>query len=133
MQQGYGERGSCTSRPVRHFYAGQVTDDEAMPPHVDDEATDAEDLVSDAEDPGSEVDGQAPAELVVGTVGSPGDGLLAATAAIEHAEGVLADVESALERLESGQYLRCEICGAPLDPATLAAAPTLRRCVVHAS
>jgi hypothetical protein len=114
MQQGYGEHGSCTSRPVCHFYAGPVTDEEATPPHVDDEATDAEDVEATPGDP-------------------PGDGLVAATAAIEHAEGVLADVESALERLESGQYLTCEICGAPLDPAILVNAPTLRRCVVHAS
>jgi hypothetical protein len=114
MQQGYGERGSCTSRPVRHFYAGPVTDEEATPPPVDDETTGAEDVT---ETPGD----------------SPGDGLVDATAAIEHAEGVLADVESALERLESGQYLACEICGAPLDTAILVNAPTLRRCVVHAS
>jgi RNA polymerase-binding transcription factor DksA len=64
---------------------------------------------------------------------APGDGLSAAMAAIEEAEGLLGDVEAALERLESGRYRTCEICGAPLEPATLAGAPTLRRCVVHAS
>jgi RNA polymerase-binding transcription factor DksA len=120
MQQGYGERGSCTSRSACHFYAGPVSDDAAMTPHAEDPATDAEDPATDAED------------VAVATGDSPGDGLEAATATIEQAEGVLADVESALERLESGQYLTCEICGAPLDPAILVNAPTLRRCVVHA-
>ena len=121
MQQGYGERGSCTSREVRHFYAGPVTDDAAMTPQVDDRVTEVDDRATDADD------------AVVGTGSSPGDGLHAAMATIEEAEGVLGNVEAALERLESGQYLRCEICGAQLDPAILVNAPTLRRCVVHAS
>jgi RNA polymerase-binding transcription factor DksA len=64
---------------------------------------------------------------------APSDGLSAAMAAIEEAEGLLGDVEAALERLEAGQYRTCEICGAPLDQASLVGAPTLRRCVVHAS
>jgi RNA polymerase-binding transcription factor DksA len=127
MRQGYGERGSCTSRSLCHFYAGRVTDDAAMPPHVD-EATDAEDRVTEVDDPATDVE-----DVSVTTGDSPGDGLQVATVTIEQAEGVLADVESALERLESGQYLTCEICGAPLDPAILVNAPTLRRCVVHAS
>ena len=88
MQQGYGERGSCTSRSLCHFYAGPVTDDAAMPPHVDDPATDAEDRVTEVEDRASDA-----ADSVVGTGSSPGDGLQAATATIEEAEGVLADVE----------------------------------------
>lgn len=121
MQQGYGERGSCTSREVRHFYAGPVTDDAAMTPQVDDRVTEVDDRATDADD------------AVVGTGSSPGDGPHAAMATIEEAEGVLGNVEAALERLESGQYLRCEICGAQLDPAILVNAPTLRRCVVHAS
>jgi DnaK suppressor protein len=50
---------------------------------------------------------------------------------IEETEGLIGDVEAALERLESGQYRSCEICGASLDDATLTAAPTLRRCLVH--
>jgi RNA polymerase-binding transcription factor DksA len=54
-----------------------------------------------------------------------------AMAMIEETEGLLGDVEAALERLESGQYRICEICGAPLDAATLVVEPTLRRCLAH--
>jgi hypothetical protein len=56
-----------------------------------------------------------------------------AMAVIDETEGQLGDVEAALERLESGNYRVCEICGVPLDMAALAVAPTLRRCLVHAS
>jgi RNA polymerase-binding transcription factor DksA len=91
-----------------------VTDSAPTPHHVDDVATDA-------------------ADAAVTTSSSPGDGVEAAMATIEEAEGLLGDVEAALERLEAGQYRTCEICGAPLDSAILVSAPTLRRCVVHAS
>jgi RNA polymerase-binding transcription factor DksA len=59
--------------------------------------------------------------------------LAATITVIEDAEGRLGDVEAALERLESGRYRVCEICGGPLDAAALAATPTLRRCLIHAS
>ena len=39
----------------------------------------------------------------------------------------LADVELALARLDSGEYWRDEITGAPLDDALLAERPTARR------
>ena len=65
--------------------------------------------------------------------GSPRSELEGAMAMVEETEGLLVDVEAALERLESGQYRTCEICGAPLEMATLASAPTLRRCLAHTS
>jgi DnaK suppressor protein len=40
----------------------------------------------------------------------------------------LADVESALARLDAGTYDTCEVCGAPLAEETLCDAPTTRRC-----
>jgi RNA polymerase-binding transcription factor DksA len=43
-------------------------------------------------------------------------------------EGDLADVESALARLDAGTYDTCEVCGAALTEETLAVAPTTRRC-----
>jgi len=39
----------------------------------------------------------------------------------------LADVETALARLESGEYWTCEITGQPLSDELLAAKPTARR------
>jgi RNA polymerase-binding transcription factor DksA len=100
-----------------------VTDSAPTPQHVDDLASDAvagDAVATDA------------AEVAAIAGGSPDDGLEVAMATIEEAEGVLGDVEAALERLEAGQYLTCEICGAPLEVAILVGAPTLRRCVVHA-
>lgn len=40
----------------------------------------------------------------------------------------LADIEDALGRLASGDYGRCEQCGAPIPEALLAAAPESRYC-----
>jgi RNA polymerase-binding transcription factor DksA len=136
---------------MRHFYAGLVTDSAPWPQRVDDVATDApndlatddlatddlatDDLVTDVVDPdAADPDAAATdsAEAAATTGSSPDDGLEVAMATIEEAEGVLGDVEAALERLEAGQYLTCEICGAPLEVAILVGAPTLRRCVVHA-
>ena len=97
-----------------HFYAGVVSDISPTSSRVDDEAST---VVDDAVTPGT----------------TPGGGLEGATVMIEEAEVLLGDVEAALDRLESGEYRTCEICGAPLGAATLANTPTLRRCLAHAS
>jgi RNA polymerase-binding transcription factor DksA len=44
---------------------------------------------------------------------------------------VLDDVDRALERLSAGTYHSCEICGAVLLDADLAADPTRRACGAH--
>jgi len=44
----------------------------------------------------------------------------------------LADVESALERLDAGSYGSCEICGDAISPARLEAMPSTRYCINHA-
>jgi DnaK suppressor protein len=41
----------------------------------------------------------------------------------------LAEVDAALERLETGNYGTCERCGRPIAPARLEARPTARTCV----
>jgi hypothetical protein len=46
---------------------------------------------------------------------------------LDRIEGDLADVEMALARLDSGEYWRDEITGAPLDESLLAEHPTARR------
>jgi RNA polymerase-binding transcription factor DksA len=46
-------------------------------------------------------------------------------------EGVLTDVERALERLESGEYTTCEVCGEPIPEAILSQLPLARRCGAH--
>ncbi len=51
------------------------------------------------------------------------------TAVLDGIEGDLAGVERALARLDSGAYFQCEVCGAPLDDALLAADPAGARCV----
>jgi RNA polymerase-binding transcription factor DksA len=48
---------------------------------------------------------------------------------LEQVEAELADVEHALERLESGTYGTCEACGRPIDEARLEAQPATRFCV----
>ena len=96
------------------FYAGGVTDAAPTPEFAEDAA------------PG-------PVGAAEPSAGSPRSELEGATAMIEETEGLLSDVEAALERLESGQYRTCEICGAPLDAPMLVGAPTLRRCLAHAA
>jgi RNA polymerase-binding transcription factor DksA len=44
---------------------------------------------------------------------------------------VLNDVDRALERLTSGVYGSCEVCGAAIPDAYLAADPTRRVCEQH--
>ena len=41
----------------------------------------------------------------------------------------LADIESALVKIEAGKYGRCEVCGKPIEPARLAVLPQARRCM----
>ena len=48
---------------------------------------------------------------------------------LEQVEAELADVEHALERLESGTYGTCEACGRPIDDARLEAQPATRFCM----
>ena len=44
----------------------------------------------------------------------------------------LADVTSALGRLDDGTYGRCEVCGAEIAAARLEAMPATRYCIDHA-
>jgi DnaK suppressor protein len=44
----------------------------------------------------------------------------------------LAEVESAIHRLEDGSYGKCESCGEPIAPARLEALPASRLCVTCA-
>lgn len=44
----------------------------------------------------------------------------------------LNDAETALERLDAGDYGSCERCGQPIPPARLEAMPTTRFCIEHA-
>jgi RNA polymerase-binding transcription factor DksA len=46
-------------------------------------------------------------------------------------EGLLDDVDAALERLRVGTYRTCQICSAPLDDSELEANPLLARCGDH--
>ena len=43
----------------------------------------------------------------------------------------LAEVQSALERIDAGSYGRCEQCGAAIDDAMLDSNPTARYCAAH--
>ncbi len=45
----------------------------------------------------------------------------------------LAEVQSALERIDAGSYGRCEMCGAQIDETTLESSPTSRLCSAHLS
>jgi DnaK suppressor protein len=47
--------------------------------------------------------------------------------ALEH----LAEVDAAIERVATGTYGVCEVCGEPIDEARLGARPTARTCVHH--
>jgi RNA polymerase-binding transcription factor DksA len=46
---------------------------------------------------------------------------------LDRIQSDLADVETALARLEAGTYWTCEITGAPIDDSVLAEQPTRRR------
>ena len=45
----------------------------------------------------------------------------------------LEEVEAALQRLQTGTYGNCEVCGKPIGPARLEAKPAARRCIVDAA
>lgn len=44
----------------------------------------------------------------------------------------LSDVQRALDKLDSGGYGKCEICGDPISEARLEAMPATRYCIEHA-
>jgi RNA polymerase-binding protein DksA len=47
----------------------------------------------------------------------------------ENAEAVLQAINSALTRMESGTYGRCQSCGQPISPERLEAIPWATRCI----
>ncbi|HLH46560.1 MAG TPA: TraR/DksA C4-type zinc finger protein [Acidimicrobiales bacterium] len=52
-------------------------------------------------------------------------------ALLDRAEQQLADIESALGRLDAGVYGTCEVCGTPIERERLEASPVARRCAAH--
>ncbi|MGD0219300.1 MAG: TraR/DksA C4-type zinc finger protein [Acidimicrobiales bacterium] len=50
---------------------------------------------------------------------------------VAEVEAELGAIEQAIERLEKGTYSTCELCGSPIEPERLVAAPTERRCGEH--
>ncbi len=46
-------------------------------------------------------------------------------------DATLNDVDRALERLRSGTYRSCQVCGSPIDEAALEADPLLANCPAH--
>lgn len=54
-------------------------------------------------------------------------------ALLDQASRQLAAVDTAIVRLEAGQYGQCEQCGQPIAPARLAARPTATTCIRCAS
>jgi len=54
------------------------------------------------------------------------------SAMLSHSRGRLAEVDSALERLQSGTYGICERCGKPIPVERLLARPVARHCVTCA-
>jgi DnaK suppressor protein len=54
-------------------------------------------------------------------------------ALLESARHTLAEIDSALERVEAGTYGRCEICGTQISPERLEARPAARLCLTCAS
>jgi hypothetical protein len=51
---------------------------------------------------------------------------------LDHVDARLADVDRALERLETGEFGTCEACGRAIDADRLRARPAARFCVEHA-
>lgn len=49
----------------------------------------------------------------------------------DQVEDRLAEVESALERVDAGSYGRCEACGRQIEPERLDARPAARYCLEH--
>jgi DnaK suppressor protein len=50
---------------------------------------------------------------------------------LDEIEAGLAEVQSALDRLDDGTYGTCERCGAPIDDETLERSPTATLCARH--
>lgn len=50
---------------------------------------------------------------------------------LEQTEAELAAVDEAYQRLESGEYGKCEVCGKPIGDERLEARPTATRCIEH--
>jgi RNA polymerase-binding transcription factor DksA len=48
---------------------------------------------------------------------------------LEQVEAQLSEVNAALERLEGGEYGRCQACGRPIEPARLEERPFTRFCL----
>ena len=48
---------------------------------------------------------------------------------LEQLDAQLVDVDRALQRLDSGDYGKCEACGRPIDEERLKARPAARYCV----
>lgn len=55
------------------------------------------------------------------------------TTFLDDARKHLADLDSALQRLEADDYGRCEVCGNPIAAGRLVARPTARTCIDCAS
>lgn len=70
---------------------------------------------------------QHPADVATETFNRERDASIA-----ESVDGELTGVDEALERLDSGTYGRCEVCGRPIPPERLEALPATRFCVEHA-
>ena len=54
-------------------------------------------------------------------------------ALLDSARHTLAEVDSALARVEAGTYGRCEICAAAINPKRLEARPAARACITCAA
>lgn len=50
-------------------------------------------------------------------------------AQLERSRVRLAELDSALERVEHGSYGQCETCGRPIDPERLEVLPAARQCI----
>lgn len=50
---------------------------------------------------------------------------------LEQIEGDLVAVDQAFERLEAGDYGKCEVCGKPIGDERLEARPTANLCIEH--
>ncbi len=54
------------------------------------------------------------------------------SALLEQGRAHLAEIEAAVDRLQSGTYGTCEVCGGPIPTERLLARPTARTCVQDA-
>ena len=98
-------------------------------------ATDVEAVaVSTVVDGGAALVGGVPSvdDEVTGSPASTGAALdsqeEAHRSAVDAVDGLLDEVELALQRLDDGTYGRCEACGAAIDDAALEARPLVRGC-----